>query len=45
MASDAQPDNLVVNGAVELHLGFAQERKIEVLNLAFTGQIKTWVQQ
>lgn len=43
LASEAQPNELVVNGVVEIHLGFAQEKKIESLNLAFTGRVKMYV--
>lgn len=43
IASEAQSNRLVVNGAVGIHLGFAQEKGVKCLGLAFTGQVKTWV--
>lgn len=33
--------NLVLSGAVELHLGFAQEKKIEEVTITFSGSVKT----
>ena len=39
----AIPDNMLVNGTVEMHLAHAEEKKVESVELEFSGHVKTYV--
>ena len=37
------PHNMLVNGTVEMHLAHAEEKKVESVELEFSGHVKTYV--